>query len=86
MKTKIHIQWQNESELRGLKIQLTQRDNKLISLNEKMKTLRETNVNLHQQITAREKEIHKFAQKTSVLKELNDVLLHKLKIYRISSK
>lgn len=82
MKTKIHIQWQNESELRGLKIQLTQRDNKIISLNEKMKTLRETNVALHCQITDREKQICKFAQKTSVLKELNDVLLQKLKVHQ----
>ena len=42
-KTKTHQTWENSKELRDLKIRLTERDNEILSLQTKLKSLRDLN-------------------------------------------
>lgn len=42
-RTKGHLQWDNEHELRNLKITLTERDNNIVYLNNKVDLLRDLN-------------------------------------------
>ena len=45
-KTKSHKQWEEQNELRELKIKLTEKDNKILSLENKLNSLRELNTHL----------------------------------------
>jgi len=45
-RTKSHLQWEHEAELRNLKITLTEKDNVIISLNNKLTILRDFNSQL----------------------------------------
>ena len=45
-KTKGHISWENEKEMRELKKSLTERDNKILALQIKIKRLKELNTSL----------------------------------------
>ena len=45
-RTKGHLQWEHEAELRNLKITLTEKDNTIISLNNKLTILRDFNSQL----------------------------------------
>lgn len=45
-KTKGHKQWEEQNELRELKIKLTLKDNKILSLENKVNNLRELNTHL----------------------------------------
>ena len=49
-KTKVHQSWESAKELRELKIQLTTRDNEILSLHTKLKSLRELNALLLERI------------------------------------
>jgi len=42
-KTKVHTNWENTKELRELKIKLTEKDNEILSLHTKLKSLRNLN-------------------------------------------
>lgn len=42
-KTKAHTNWENTRELRELKIKLTEKDNEILSLQTKLKSLRDLN-------------------------------------------
>src|SRR6056300_999136 len=42
-KTKAHTNWENTKELRELKIKLTEKDNEILSLHTKLKSLRNLN-------------------------------------------
>lgn len=45
-KTKGHISWENEKEMRELKKSLTERDNEILALQIKIKRLKELNMSL----------------------------------------
>lgn len=45
-KTKAHISWENEKELRELKKSLTERDNEILELKLKINRLKELNTSL----------------------------------------
>ena len=45
-KTKGHLQWENDNELRNLKITLTEKDNEIVGLTNKVNMLRELNTQL----------------------------------------
>jgi hypothetical protein len=53
-KTKVHQSWESTKELRDLKIQLTARDNEILSLHTKLKSLRELNTLLLERIKIEE--------------------------------
>ena len=49
-KTKIHMQWEVQAELRGLKVQLTKRDNKIVGLQADKQALQELNMLLVREV------------------------------------
>ena len=53
-KTKAHQSWEGTKELRDLKIKLTERDNEILALHTKLKSLRELNTILIERIKIEE--------------------------------
>ena len=49
-KTNVHIQWENDKELRELKIELTKKDNKILELQTDKLNLQELNLILMKRI------------------------------------
>ena len=50
-KTKTHVQWENHTELRELKIELTKKDNKIVGLQIDKRNLQDLNLMLMKKIT-----------------------------------
>ena len=53
-KTKVHMQWEQNSELRMLKVQLTHKDNEIVKLTADKELLQELNLVLVRKIKTRE--------------------------------
>lgn len=53
-KTKVHVQWEQNSELRNLKIEMTKRDNEIVRLQSDKELLQELNLVLVRKIKDKE--------------------------------